>query len=230
MACLAVAAISADSASTGKLYLAGSEVVVGDVLECTSGEEAYDLSFESARLFGLPAGVGSVVMDSEELITLIRRRVPGLSHLHISDFSETVTFFNEAERSEASKRAPRKCFELAVPIEADAPLFSNDVTEVICDANRSLSEVGYEASSGLVRALTGLNVGEYLGAVMLPDPYQADRGDLMQLTVSIGPVKIQREVRAMQPISSEQRAFVEDSEGDVLLVSARLLNPVEVGE
>lgn len=224
MACSALAAVSSDGGSTREVHLHESFAVVGDVIECRFESQVNDALLD-IRLFDVEAHTGHKSLSAAELVGMLRRRVPGLDRFDASDFAEEILFVSSMREPEAEIEGRNDCSELNAASPLGAPIFNNDVSAVPCQSDKLRAALAYDRGSGLVRAAADLSAGEYLGQLRLPDPHFADSGDTLDLQISIGPVVIKREVRALQPVSGrEGRSFVADAEGDVLLVPTQQLN------
>lgn len=224
MACSALVAVSSDGGDTREVRLQEAFVVVGDVVECPYGLDA-NSSLMNTPLVNVNVGPEGRSMSNDQLADLLRRRIPGLGGLAAADFAEEVVFFSGAEVPRDDELDRKACSELNIAKDSGASIYRDDVSEVTCDSAKSRAPLTYDSASGLVRAAANLGVGDYLGQVMLAERYFAEDGDQLQLQISVGPVTIKRQVNALQPIGGhEDRSFVADGDGEVLLVPTRQLS------
>jgi flagella basal body P-ring formation protein FlgA len=107
------------------------------------------------------------------------------------------------------------CVELARPLAAGAALSNRDVVAVACDDKAEAASLRFDRLDRVVRANSDLPAGSYLGRVSLLPAVAVDKGDKLTLVSTAGPVRVTREVVALQAGRAGGRVFVRDSEGNV---------------
>lgn len=114
--------------------------------------------------------------------------------------------------------AAEGCVELARPLAAGAVLAHRDVVAVACDKKAEAAGLRFDRRERVVRADRDLPAGTYLGRVSLPAAVAVDKGDKLTLISTAGPVRITREVVALQVGRPGGKIFVRDAEGNVTSV------------
>jgi hypothetical protein len=147
------------------------------------------------------------------MASLVRRRIPGLA-ISQENMGGTITFMRSAPRPEAPLER-RPCFALAHPLKAGALVTGDDLLRVSCISDTKPAALRYDGTNGTTRAGAPLDAGSYVGPLVVPHHHYADRGDNLVLGVSIGPVRIERQVFAMQPAAAGSDIFVRDEDGNV---------------
>jgi flagella basal body P-ring formation protein FlgA len=112
--------------------------------------------------------------------------------------------------------APEGCIELARPVVAGAALSGRDVVPVACDDGKAEAELRFDRLDRVVRANLNLPAGAYLGRVSLPPAVVVDKGDKLTLVSTAGPVRVTREVVALQAGRAGGKVFVRDADGNVI--------------
>lgn len=159
----------------------------------------------------VPLGRSSVSLSREALAGLVRRSVPGLRNLAVA--SGTVTF-----RLAAEGPTPRagSCAALSRDVEAGVTLTSADIVAAPCDLDSASAPVRFDPRTAAVRAAAPLVAGTPLGRLALPASATVAPGDKLRLVSSVGPVRIERDVVALQPGRSGGRVFVMNEEGQAM--------------
>ncbi len=159
----------------------------------------------------LPGDGRPATLSRAAVADLVRRRVPALANLSTETMGQSVSF-----RSSAQTAAPRTpiCYAAAHAIETDEPLTRADVVAAACILNSERANLRYDRLHGAVRASEHLIAGEYLGPLAALPGVFPDADDALILSAAIGPVRIERDVVAVQP-SLGEAIFVRDRDGDV---------------
>ena len=133
-----------------------------------------------------------------------------------------------ASATVGSGPATNGCVELARPIAAGAALSDRDVVAAACDDKAEAAPLRFDRLDRVVRVNRDLPAGTYLGRVSPPPVIAVDKGDKLTLVSTAGPVRITREVVALQAGRAGGKVFVRDAEGNV--TSAPLAVEKEGGE
>jgi flagella basal body P-ring formation protein FlgA len=107
------------------------------------------------------------------------------------------------------------CLELAKPVSAGAALSVSGVVAVACDDEKAEATLRFDRVDRVVRVDRDLPAGTYLGRVSLPAAVVVDKGDKLTLVSTAGPVRVSREVVALQAGRAGGKVFVRDAEGNV---------------
>lgn len=114
--------------------------------------------------------------------------------------------------------APAGCVELARPLAAGVVLADRDIVAVSCDGKTAAAGLRFDRREGVVRVDRDLPAGTYLGRVSPSPAVAVDKGDKLTLISTAGPVRITREVVALQVGRPGGKIFVRDAEGNVTSV------------
>lgn len=115
-----------------------------------------------------------------------------------------------------SDRQGGVCLALARDVARGAAIEAGMIERVAC-RNQALASFAFDRASGLVRAGRDLPAGAYLGRTYIPQSAGIRKGESLHLISSVGPVRVERSVTAMQA-SRGRRIFVRDAEGQVYSV------------
>lgn len=190
--------------------LAGAEIRFADLAE-VPGFEAAARAGGGRTLARLPVGRREVTLDRTALAGLVRRALPGMT---VAAGEGSILF----RRSIRTEKARRACFETARAVAPGEALTAADFASVSCERGRGSARLGHEAG-GILRASEPLEAGRYVGRVALPRPPAVADGQGLTLIATVGPVRIERPVVALQPGRNGGRVFVRDEQGQILSVA-----------
>ena len=105
------------------------------------------------------------------------------------------------------------CHVLSRPVPRGAPIEPSAVEAAPCRSGKS-APVAFDRASGETVAAADLGAGTFLGRILIRAHRGVRKGDVLRLISTIGPVRIERAVTAMQP-SDGGRVFVRDQDGQV---------------
>jgi hypothetical protein len=152
------------------------------------------------------------------LAGLIRRAVPGLRVT--GDGPSIITLISALPRARV-EQGP--CFEARELIAAGAGIHIDDAAAVSCDPDRKPASIERDPATGEARAVSAIGAGAYLGRLRLAESPEVRAGDRLTLISSAGPVRIQRQVTALQPARrKDRRLFVAASDGAVFAAPLKL--------
>lgn len=183
------------------------DIRVGDVAAVVGPRAEAVRSVVIARL---PEGTALQVARAD-LARLIKRAVPGIEI--DGDTSGALSLGSTAP----SREIPiRQCFEAQATIAVGEPILDEDVRAVACDPARAAAAVVRDANRGMATAAAAIKAGDYLGQLLVSEPPIVQRGDTLTLVSSVGPVRITRDVTALQAVPPGQhRLFVRTKDGSV---------------
>jgi hypothetical protein len=207
-----------------EVTLPGRQIRLGDVADLSALEPSARSRLAPRVLATIPAGRSSISLSREALRALVRRNVPGLSVRLEAD--ETPLAFRVMASSDERPRAV--CAELVRPLAAGAALSDRDLSPVACQDKVAAAPLRFDRLDRVVRADGNLAAGAYLGRVSAAPAVAVDKGAKLTLVSTAGPVRVTREVVALQPGRAGGRLFVRDSEGNV--TSAPLAAPEGAGQ
>jgi hypothetical protein len=192
----------------GEIELTDRSVRIGDVVR--RGD--LDAALAERTIATLPPGRDSVTIERSALAGLLRRAVPGFR-------VESADEGTVALRAAAAERADRRCLELINPVAAGAIIDAEDVVAIECRDGEGAVGIAYDRIAAAPRAAADLAAGHYLGRVVLGPAGGADAGAALTLASTIGPVRIERRVVALQPARQGGRLFVRTEDGEVLVAA-----------
>ena len=204
------ASVTVGLVPAAEVTLPSRRIRLGDVADLSALEPAARSRLAPRVLAVVPAGRSHITLSREALRALVRRNVPGLSVLAGAD---APLAFHVAASSEDRPRAG--CVELARPLAEGARLSAKDLSPVDCDDKTAAAPLRFDRHDLVARADRDLAAGTYLGRVSAPPAVAVDRGDKLTLISTAGPVRVTREVVALQTGRAGGRLFVRDSEGNV---------------
>jgi hypothetical protein len=207
----------------GLCSLTGAEAVdlqdravrLRDVVELDCAPADARETIGSLVIGALRAGSSQVALQHADIADLVRRRAPGLA-LEPAGDPERVVLLRAGEIPIDAAR-DTACFALSRGVQAGAALSADDLVPVSC-ANHPSRALYYEATHGVVRAASDLAEGSYVGRLLVSEHAFPDAGDRLVLSVSVGPVQIDRQVEAVQPGPDGGKIFVRDEAGSVFPV------------
>lgn len=196
--------------ATDAVELASRDVRIRDIveLECLSTDVRADVG--ELVVASLPRSASEITLTRAGLAALARRRAPGLGEIDAGPSNELMHL--RPPRAEAAPAGP--CYSAARSIAADDLVAADALSVTACADEMAPAPVRYDRVHGVTRASSELEDGAYLGRIASPERAQADSGDELSLVASIGPIRIERKVWAVQP-SLGGRVFVRDENGVV---------------
>lgn len=168
----------------------------------------------------LSENVQEIELSATAIAQLVRRRAPGLTDLAVDADPRTIRLHAPAAREPAA-RAEAPCFTTSRAIAQGRALDAASLIPAGCQATTAQT-LRYDRSTGLVRAMTNIPAGAYLGRVAAPAARLAEAGDAVSIAVIVGPVRIERDVHVVQPGADGERTFVRDADGNVFAASILL--------
>ena len=197
-----------------EIDLAGREVRLGEVADLRRLDGPTRRRLESRIIARVPAGSSSVGISRAGLAKLIRRSVPGLEP--ITSNSDGIIIFRAAREPKAGEGPGRSCASLAAPLAAGETVAPSDLTQVPCEGAATRGLIRFDRSDGVARAVTSLPAGTRLGRISVPEVPAIGAGDKLTLVSTVGPVRIERSVVALQPGRTGGRLFVLAPDGEVI--------------
>jgi flagella basal body P-ring formation protein FlgA len=193
-----------------EVALPDRQIRLGDVADLSALAPSERARLAPRVLAVIPAGRSGTVLSREALGALVRRSVPGLSVRSDSD-GATLAF---RVTTSAAERPRAACAELARPLAAGAALAGGDLVAVEC-REEAASGLRFDRLERVARADRDLKAGTYLGRISAAPSVAVDKGAKLTLVATAGPVRVSREVVALQAGRPGGRLFVRDAEGNV---------------
>lgn len=204
------ASVTVGLVPAAEVTLPGRQIRLGDVADLSALPPSARSRLAPRVLAVVPAGRTGISLTREALAALVRRSVPALQVRPEADGAPL------AFRVEPAAAEPKRtgCAELARPLAAGAPLGDGDLNAVDC-REEAASGLRFDRLDGVARAERDLAAGAYLGRIAAMPSVAVDKGDKLTLVSTSGPVRVTREVVALQAGRRGGRVFVRDSEGNV---------------
>lgn len=212
IALLAGTQLTATLKPESEIELADRYLRVSDVATLSGADAKTRAAVAARTLARLPAGRDNADLLRSALANLLRRAVPAIEAAGGGE--GTIRFRISAPARPAV--ADRECLVLAHPVARGMPLAMDDVRPSACETGKARAPIRFDRSGSLARAADDLPDGAYLGRLLLPLERGVDRGDRLTLRSVVGPVRVEREVVALQPGRPGRRVFVRDQDGETL--------------
>lgn len=193
-----------------EVALPDRRIRLGDVADLSALDPSARSRLAPRVLAVIPAGRTGLTLSREALGALVRRSVPGLRVR--TQAGEAALAFRVTMGADEGPRTG--CAELARPLAAGAAVSSDDLVPVAC-RETAASGLRFDRLDRVARAERDLEAGTYLGRVSVSPAVAVDKGAKLTLVATAGPVRVSREVVALQAGRSGGKVFVRDNEGNV---------------
>ncbi len=137
---------------------------------------------------------------------------------------ETVT--NPELNSHFTHTPEITCLETKVSVASGQAVSRGNLDRVVCDGDRDRPAVHFDPSTGRFIALRDLPARTYIGALTpsVGAGFQPDQALIYE--VELGPIRVERQVWAMQAQTAGPDIFVRDPQGNVFSAPVNNLKPV----
>jgi|CXWL01.1.fsa_nt_gi hypothetical protein len=209
-----LAAVACGLMPSETIELTAREVRVANIvsLECIAPSERRDIGALVVAV--LPSGARSTPVTRAALAGLARRRVPALASLVVEDGNRSVTLHRSVAAQTDDTASDPACYAAAHVVEAGEPLTGANLVAAPCRDSPADVELHYDRLHGVLRATQPLASSDYIGRVMAPPVPFPDTEDALTLSAAVGPVRVERDVVAVQP-SLGEAIFVRDNDGAI---------------
>ena len=204
------ASVTVGLTPAAEVALPDRRIRLGDVADLSALAPSARSRLAPRILAVIPAGRTGITLSRAALAALVRRSVPGLGVR--ADAQKAPLAFRVAASADVPARAD--CVELARPLAAGAPLSDGDLAPAEC-REEAASGLRFDRLDRVARAERDLAAGTYLGRISTAPAVAVDKGDKLTLVATAGPVRVSREVVALQAGRSGGKVFVRDNEGNV---------------
>lgn len=229
---LASAFVSAIAASSGECAFASADVVtladsnirIADIVELDCVERHTAERLAQIVIAHLPETRDSAIVTRRELRDRLELSVPAFTGMFAPQGE--VRFEREeagGQRVSDVRQSAAECSELTVGVSAGRALRPDWTRAVECDESRDLASLSFDQSDGFVRARADLVAGEYLGRTAIPAGELIETGSQLVLQVTVGNVRIEKQVEALEATMDADRIFVLDRAGNVFPVSVDMI-------
>jgi hypothetical protein len=125
----------------------------------------------------------------------------------------------------ASAAQDARCLQARGLLAAGAIPLSEQFAPVECPAAPARDAFHYDRASGITTLARPLGAGDIVPSYPEYGVAMVHPGEMLKLVVAVGPVRIERNVEAMQPARPGQRLFVKSADGQVLSVRYEEVRP-----
>ncbi|MFT3727132.1 MAG: hypothetical protein QM759_04845 [Terricaulis sp.] len=196
--------VSADAVNVADAHLRIADIAH---LDCIATQEHHRIGV--LAIATIPQGQRQFTRRA--LRALIGRRAPELATIALGGGGDAIV----VRRARQAPAAPA-CFRTTRAIAAHAAINTDAIALTPCEATPSPG-LDYDHVSGRLSAGGDIAQGGYLGRLDAA-PAAPDIGAPLTLNIVVGPVRVQRQVTALQSGARSQRIFVRDEDGQVFRV------------
>jgi hypothetical protein len=196
------------------VHLAGVDVTLADVVDLDTLTQAERQVVGRIVLFRLNARkhvqlkAGFIIARVRGLIPALRSRLPA--------GSDSLIRFDRVA-SLPTGRANRPCLVAREVIAAGSVVGARQFARSSCPAGVP-NFLRYDAGSGSVRTLHQLEMGDVIPSLSIVERQQVDPGQAVLLRTAVGPIVVERQMRALQPGVPGRKLFAASADGEVVSV------------
>lgn len=161
-------------------------------------------------------GTRQQTYTAEQLQSLIRRRIPGLSVKDTFDDPEREIQILLRPDPAPQTQIIKKCFRTRQDLKPGQAITHRRVAQTDCTPSLTPQAVYYDRANSALRAHSNIPVGEYLGPIAPVADTFIDHGTDLHYNVQIGPVLIERRVTTLQSGHVGEQIFAHSKDGTVL--------------
>ena len=195
-----------------EISLPTSSLRLGDVVALECVPEADRPAIGALVLAEVPQTSRRATVSAGDLALLAKRRVPGLRLAPVGDASRQIALL-AGPAGMTRPAAPVACYRTSHTISANDAISGEDLAPSACEQNAPRPQVYFDRTNKVVRAQADIAADVYLGRLLVPDHGFPDTGDELVLSIGVGPVRVERQVRAAQPAPKGGEIFVRDEAG-----------------
>jgi hypothetical protein len=195
------------------------QIQFGDVAD-VSGLPT-DLQAQAAALpiANLPAGKDTMVFSARSFVERARAQAPVLARWLPATNDGAITVHlrggSVAATDSISSSTLPSCLRLVEPVAAGAIPKTTDFVAASCDAPKPLVALKYDRDAGAVRATRNLQTNELIASASAFAIPAVRPGQDLVVEARVGPVVVQRTVKAAQAAQPGQRLFVQTADHEV---------------
>jgi len=118
-----------------------------------------------------------------------------------------------------AKSSGTQCLRALAPVETNAIPRSDSFESAACPAgNMAMNAFRYDRALDVSRAARAIAASEIVRAYPEFGDHIVLPGQTLRLVAASGPIRVEREVEALQPARPGQRLFVKSADGEILSV------------
>ena len=158
----------------------------------------------------------TAVLDGRRIAERARAQLPALADRLPESGEVLVRWTPDAPTALPASNA---CAKVVIPIEGGAFPATEDLAPATCPAGfRSNRDLILDPAAGLVRASRDLAPGQMVAAPPAAMLARYRKGQAFDLSIVVGPVKVERSVEAVRPVRPGANAVVRAADSAVLFV------------
>lgn len=207
---LGLAALPAGKSPLRNVVVAHSLVRLGDLVDLTSVPERLRRRatlIEIARVQNAP-----LIVTRSFLLQRIRVQVPQLAAWGETHVTQAYTIYYRS----AALTKREGCLRALRDVAEGDVLRSENFVIADCEKARTERSYRYVSAERAVRSRRPIAAGTILPRFAGYGVTNVYPGDRMAFVVSVGPVKIEREISALQSARQNEQMFVRTDDGDIL--------------
>lgn len=202
-----------------EINIKGRELRLADIVDLSKLPISDRVALGPKVVATLASDRNSTKVSSAVLESWARRQFPAMRFQPAPSRTFTITY-STGENSTGENALRQQisiagCSELASPSDQGDILLRINTQSTDCDPKRERAALFFDRKDQVVRAAENLSTGAYLGRVILPEDRVTDRGTPMVFVTFDGPVRVERNVRALQAAKSGKKFFVAAGDGSV---------------
>lgn len=122
------------------------------------------------------------------------------------------------QATHASVPVVQECLKARVPLAVDATPATENFETAACPNHETVSALRYDVAHGAMRLTRAIAAGEVVRSYPGYRNEAVHPGEVLQLVIAFGPVRVARTVEAMQSAAPGQRLFVKAKDGAIFSV------------
>ena len=226
LGCVFIAAIyAATLPQAGPVVFAGAAQIdqprihLGDIANLSSLPPRLRDRAGSLTIANLPNGRDRMALSRKWTVERARALMPALAPWLTDDTDSAITVrLTKSAQSDADAHIPPSCLEAKRFIPAGSVATVDGFKPTTCDGAHLSRAFGFSASTRSVRTVRDLQSGERVASVPLSELAAVLPGERLYVTTRVGAVRIEREVKTIQPAATGQSLFVRADDGSVFSV------------
>jgi len=197
-----------------------AQVLLGDVADLSALPATVSAPARHIIVARLPDGVGTISVANTRIAARARAAMPLLAKWFPATSGAVAIRRLPDPSPRQSESGSPACARVIHAMSAGAVLAAGNTEVAPCRPARISAAFRYDASDGSVRARRAIGPDDLFSWVppsMLSDVRPGDR---LTLSVSVGPVRVDRVVQALQPGHAGAALFVQSQDGAVFAAPA----------
>lgn len=223
-ACAALPPTPGRMAFATDVHISQRVVRLGDVADLSTVPVALRARAASLAIADLPVGRNRLTLSTRWSMERARVLMPALTPWLGGGDGSTITVRLVSGPSDRLAD-PTPCLVLKAALPSGAIAAARDFAPASCERNQAMTALRHDSATGLVRTGRDLQIGDHVAMVPSSELAAILPGERLYLSTQVGPVRIDRQVEAVQPAAQGQAVFVRGDAGPAFSVPAGGLTP-----